>query len=219
MNKLDNIKAVLFDMDGLLLDTEKLLIKYWCIAAREYGFDMQKHHALFIRSLAAKWAEPYLKQQLGQDFDYKKVRDRRKELMNAYIEQNGVEIKPGAVELLDELDRRGIKKGVCTATDLVRATWYLKQADLIGRFDRIICAHMVESGKPAPDVYLYACEQIGERPENCLALEDSPNGVCSAHDAGCHVIMVPDLTQPSPEDLKLVSGVAATLGQVGRLIN
>lgn len=203
--------AVLFDMDGLLLDTEKLLIKYWCTAAEEFGYKMQLHHALFIRSLSGVWAAPYLKQQLGQGFDYQKVRERRKELMNEHITQNGIEIKKGAVELLDALEEKGIKKCICTATDFERAKWYLEKANLYDRFDKIICAPMVENGKPAPDIYLYACEQIGEEPQNCIALEDSPNGVCSAHDAGCQVIMVPDLTPPTPIDMKNVNKIADSL--------
>lgn len=218
MKRIENVKAVLFDMDGLLLDTEKLLIKYWCIAAQENGYNMQKHHALFIRSLAGKWAAPYLKQQLGADFDYQRVRERRKELMNADIIENGVDIKEGAFELLDKLREKGLKCCVVTATDYERATWYLTQAGLLEKFDKIICAPMVENGKPAPDVYLYACEQIGENPKNCIALEDSPNGVTSAFEAGCNVIMVPDLTEPSPDDMKKVFGVAANLRQVERYL-
>ncbi len=218
MRKIEKVNAVLFDMDGLLLDTEKLLIKYWCIAAQEKGYNMQKHHALFIRSLAGKWAAPYLRQQLGADFDYQSVRERRKELMNAEIVANGLDIKEGAFELLEELQKRGLKRCVVTATDYERAKWYLTQAGLFDKFDKIICAPMVENGKPAPDVYLYACEQIGENPQDCIALEDSPNGVCSASEAGCNTIMVPDLTDPTPDDMKKVCAVAANLRQVIRFL-
>ncbi|MGN0691312.1 MAG: HAD family hydrolase, partial [Oscillospiraceae bacterium] len=80
--------------------------------------------------------------------------------------------------------------------------------------DKVICGPMVEHGKPAPDIYLYACKELGEAPERCLALEDSPNGVRSAHAAGCGVVMVPDLTEPDEEDRKCIIGAASDLEEV-----
>ena len=85
------IKAVIFDMDGLILDTEKLLVKYWCQAANEAGFPMQREHALNIRSLARKFAIPYLQGIFGEEFDYVKIRSRRMELMKQHISQHGLE--------------------------------------------------------------------------------------------------------------------------------
>lgn len=208
------IRAVIFDMDGLLLDTEKLLVRYWCQAAREMGFAMEQEHALQIRSLAARYAESFLKEQLGPGFDYGAVRARRKALMAADLEKNGIPAKPGGKELLAYLRQRGLKTAVATATDLERTSRYLKQVGLLGFFDRICCTTMVANGKPMPDVYLYACREIGQRPENCLALEDSPNGVLSAYRAGCQVVMVPDLTQPDPEIQKLLTAQVDSLEKV-----
>ena len=102
------IKAVIFDMDGLILDTEKLLVKYWCQAANEAGFPMQREHALNIRSLARKFAIPYLQGIFGEEFDYVKIRSRRMELMKQHISEHGLETKPGIAELLDYLDSKGI---------------------------------------------------------------------------------------------------------------
>lgn len=211
MNKYN---AVIFDMDGLIIDTEKLLIKYWVIAANEFGYPMKREHALHIRSLSGALAEPYLREAVCPDFDYKKVRSRRIELMNADIAENGIELKKGIIPLLDELDRRNMQKAVCTATDLERTTRYLTLLNIYQRFDKVICGPMVEHGKPAPDIYLYACNELGESPERCLALEDSPNGVHSAYSAGCGVIMVPDLTEPTEEDRKYIIGAASDLEAV-----
>lgn len=211
MNKYN---AVIFDMDGLIIDTEKLLIKYWVMAANEFGYPMKREHALHIRSLAGALAEPYLKENVHKDFDYKKVRARRIELMNADIAENGIELKKGIIPLLDELDRRHMLKAVCTATDLERTTKYLTSLDIFDRFDKVICGPMVEHGKPAPDIYLYACAQLGKSPERCLALEDSPNGVRSANAAGCGAVMVPDLTEPTDDDKKYIIGAAADLEEV-----
>ena len=198
------IKAVIFDMDGLMFDTEKLLTRFWKEAAREYGFDMQPRHVLSIRSLAAPLAAPKLQGIFGNDFDYQKIRTRRIQLMNEYIEQNGVEIKPGLVELLDYLKAHSYKIAVATATEKSRAYMYMDSAGVSGYFDEFVCNAMVEHGKPAPDIYIKACEVLGLSPKECIALEDSPNGIRSAFDAGCLPVMVPDLSQPDEETEKLL---------------
>ena len=118
------IKAVIFDMDGLILDTEKLLVKYWCQAANKAGFPMQREHALNIRSLARKFAIPYLQGIFGEEFDYVKIRSRRMELMKQHISEHGLETKPGIAELLDYLDSKGIPAAIATATDIQRTEDY-----------------------------------------------------------------------------------------------
>lgn len=205
------VKAVIFDMDGVLIDTEKWLNKYWRQAAAEAGFDMKEEHALAIRSLAGKYAGPYLQSIFGPKFSYWTIRERRKELMKEHIAKYGIEKKPGVDELLDYLRVHHIRTAVATATDPTRAKDYLSRIGIYDKFDRIICATMVENGKPKPDIYLYACEQMGEKAEDCIAVEDSPNGVRAAVDAGIRTIMVPDLTEPDEETAKLIAAKADTL--------
>lgn len=212
------VKAVIFDMDGVLIDTEKYLVKYWCQAAKEFGFDMKPEHGMLIRSLAGVYAEPLLKETLGEKFDYQTIRARRKELMAEQIEKNGIEKKPGADELLDYLRGKGILTAVATATDEERAHAYLSQIGLEDKFEKIICATMVEHGKPEPDVYLYAASQIGVKPEECIAVEDSPNGIRSAVSAGMKTIMVPDLSQPDEEIAKMLYAKADTLSDIINII-
>lgn len=212
------IKAVVFDMDGLLLDTEKLLVKFWVKAANEYGYPMTREQALSLRSLHRSFAIPLLKGLFGEEFDYIKVRARRMELMREYLAQNPLELKSGAVELLEFLRGRKIPAAVCTATDYDRAAEYLKKAGIFDYFDRIICAAMVEKGKPMPDIYLYAAQQLGLNPCECMALEDSPNGVKSAAAAGFVTVMIPDLTEPDEELLGIISGSADSLKDVADII-
>lgn len=213
-----NVRAVIFDMDGIIFDSEKLLVEFWCRAANELGFPMKREHALNLRSLARKFAEPYLKQEFGAAFDYTTVRARRMELMAQYLDQHPLETKPGLSELLDYLDRENIPAAIATATDIKRASEYLKRAGVLERFGRIVCASMVESGKPKPDIYLYAAAQLGLDPHECIALEDSPNGVRSAASAGCITIMVPDLTQPDEELSGLIYAKANSLADVPAVI-
>lgn len=212
------IKAVIFDMDGLILDTEKLLVKYWCQAANEAGFPMQREQALNIRSLHRNFAIPYLRELFGESFDYFAIRSRRMELMREYLSKNPLETKPGINELLDFLEKNGIPAAIATATDLERTTDYLTRVGLAERFSRLICATMVKNGKPMPDIYLYAAEQLGLSPSECLALEDSPNGVKSAASAGCITVMIPDLTQPDEELKSLIYAKADSLADIPEII-
>ena len=205
------IKAVVFDLDGLLLDTEKLLIKFWVRSANEAGFPMTRENALVLRSMHKSFAVPYLKELFGEDFDYIKIRSRRMELMKSYLADNPLELKRGAVKLLEFLKKEKIPAAVCTATDYDRAAEYLKKTGIFGYFDRIISATMVEKGKPMPDVYLYAAKELGLKPQECIALEDSPNGVKSAASAGFITVMVPDLTDPDEELNKIIFKKADSL--------
>ena len=205
------VKAVIFDMDGVLIDTEKWLNIYWRQAASEAGYDMKEEHALAIRSLAGKYAAPYLQSIFGENFSYWTIREHRKELMKEHIARHGIDKKPGVDEILDYLKAHGIMTAVATATDPVRTKDYLTRIGAYEKFDRIVCATMVENRKPKPDIYLYVCEQIGCAPEECIAVEDSPNGVRAAVDAGIRTIMVPDLTKPDKETAEIIPAEADSL--------
>ena len=125
------------------------------------------------------------------------------ELMDAYVEENGVEAKPGVFQLLDYLASRKIPYAITTASPLDRIANHLGRLGLYQRFPHICTAHAVAQGKPAPDIYLLGAKTIGLPPESCLALEDSYTGLLSAHRAGCLASIVPDLDQPSPEILDI----------------
>ena len=208
------IKAVVFDMDGVLIDTEKLLVRYWVQAANEMGFPMERGHALELRSLASRYAEPYLKGLFGDGFNYRKVRARRIELMEDYIDLHGVQIKPGLTELMDYLKKHSYKIAVATATDYDRAVPYLQKAGIYESIDSLCCGPSVEHGKPEPDIYLYAAKKLGVEPEKCLAIEDSPNGIKAAHAAKMHTVMIPDLTQPDKNLQRLIYRKCDTLMDV-----
>lgn len=208
------ITTVMFDMDGTLIDTEKYYRRCWPAALAEFGFSMTDAEALEMRSLGRPFAPAKLKGMYGEDFDYEAVRNRRKELMEELLEKEGIRQKPGAESLLVYLREKGIRTAVVTATDSERTGRYLEKAGLDGFFSCVVCASMVEKGKPAPDIYLYACDKLGEKPEDCLAVEDSPNGVRSAADAGLKVVMVPDQTDADRELAQLLTARAENLEQV-----
>lgn len=212
------IKAVVFDMDGVLIDTEKHYYEAWQEAARSFGYDFRSEHALMLRSCDANVAAKMMKGIFGEDFDYFAVREVRRGLVAERLKKYGLEKKPGLDEILDYLRQNGIKTAVATATPIELTLEHLTKIGVKDKFDKIVSAKQVANGKPAPDVYLYACEQIGENPADCIAVEDSPNGIKSAYAAGCKPVMVPDLTQPDNEIMPLLYGVADTLADIKRFI-
>ncbi len=205
------LKGVIFDMDGLMVDTESLLQIFWCQAANEFGFPMQKEDVLGMRSLSPKYAIPYLHELFGESFDYYAVKKRRIELMNAYINKNGLVKKKGLDELLDFLKNTNLKIAVATATNYERTEMYLKSINIFHLFDKIICGDMIKNGKPEPDIYLEASKQLDLSPQHCMALEDSPNGIMSAYKAGCIPVMVPDLSQPDDNTKQMLYAQCTSL--------
>ena len=156
------ICAVIFDMDGVLIDTEKHYNAAWCQAATEAGFPFTREHALLLRSCEAKEGEKLMQGIFGPSFDYYAIRERRRELVRERLAQYGLEKKPGVEETLRFLRAKGIKTAVATATALDITKSHLTTIGVCDLFDSIVSAKNVAHGKPEPDVYLYACEQIGE---------------------------------------------------------
>ena len=207
----NTVKGAIFDMDGLMIDTEKLLVKYWRQAAAEFGYEMTFEHVLGIRSLSRKYSVPKLKGIFGDEFPFDEIRSLRIRLMNEYIDKNGFDIKKGLFELLDYLKSKGIKIAVATATSRDRAVMYLERINALQYFDAVICGDMVKNGKPEPDIYLTAAAELGLPPEECAAFEDSPNGLKSAYAAGCKAVMIPDLSQPDSETEPYTTAVYESL--------
>lgn len=213
------ICAVIFDMDGVLIDTEKHYNAAWCQAATEAGFPFTREHALLLRSCEAKEGEKLMQGIFGPSFDYYAIRERRRELVRERLAQYGLEKKPGVEETLRFLRAKGIKTAVATATALDITKSHLTTIGVCDLFDSIVSAKNVAHGKPEPDVYLYACEQIGERPQDCMAVEDSLNGILAAYRAGLRTVMVPDLTQPDEELAKYLYACVNSLSDLCELVD
>lgn len=207
------IKGILFDMDGLILDTEKLYCRFWQEAARILGYPMTMEQALGMRSLNRHAGEMKLKSYFGEGISYTEVREKRIELMDAFVEKEGVTTKPGIWELLAFLQEKQIRTAIATSSPIGRTKKYLSSVHLENEFDAIVSGYMVEHGKPEPDIYVYAARQLGLEPENCIVLEDSPAGILAAYRAGCMPVMIPDLDEPDEETRKLLFAQAESLVQ------
>jgi HAD superfamily hydrolase (TIGR01509 family) len=212
------ICGVLFDMDGVVLDTETLYARFWREAAAALGHTMSYEQALGMRSLSNTAGQTQLERYFGKGVSRAEFRTKRIELMDAYVDVHGVDLKPGIRELLDFLDEKGIKAAITTSSPLERVERYLGPHGLLHRFQRLCSGAEVAHGKPEPDIYLFGAACLGLQPEVCIAIEDSPAGVLSAYRAGCMTVMVPDLDQPDEETEKLLYAKADSLTDVIALV-
>ncbi|MBO5469214.1 MAG: HAD family phosphatase [Lachnospiraceae bacterium] len=195
------IKAVVFDMDGVIFDSEKLYRKHWMITGREYGIPEDEMEDLcnHIAGATRQHNERLLKEHFGEDFDYDTFRAKTMDRMDAEIARNGLDMKPGVKELFAYLKENGYQIALATSTAQERASRNLQRAGILEVFDKIVYGGVVPNGKPAPDIYLRACEELGVKPEEAIGIEDSINGVKSSSAAGLYTIMVVDLIEPTEE--------------------
>jgi len=212
------ITAILFDMDGLVLDTEKLYTRFWQEAANALGYPMTKEQALGMRSLNRGAGLAKMQSYFGNSVDYDAIRQKRIEMMDAFVEKEGVVLKPGIHELLEYLKLRGIKTAIATSSPIERTVLYLTSVGLEHSFDELVSGYMVEKGKPEPDIYLYAANALGVNPAECMVLEDSPAGILAAYRAGCLPVMIPDQDEPDTETQKLLYAKAESLSAVISLL-
>lgn len=212
------IKAVLFDLDGTIIDTEKYYHLYWPKAFAKFGYTISDEQGLGMRSLGSPYVEEYAEKLFGKKIDLTEIKKYARSCVDESVAKNGLELKDGVIECLNFLKNKNVKIAIVTATALERTEKYIKDANIEMYFDDIISAKNVPRGKPAPDVYLTACERLGIKPENTIAVEDSPNGVKSASAAGCNVVMVPDQTEAEEELMRCLFGIIKSLRNFEELV-
>lgn len=205
-------KAVVFDMDGLMFDSEKEVQYAWDIAGQEMGYGKLGHNIYNTLGLNKNSRRAYFMENYGQDFPFEEFQERYREVVQEYTRMHGSPAKPGLYELLDSLKERGIPMAVATSSSPNHASRYLENGRVMEYFQVIITGDMVTMAKPNPQIYQLACEQLGVAPEMALALEDSYNGLRSAHRAGMKAVMVPDLLKDStPVDDIIYAKVSSLL--------
>ena len=191
--------AIIFDVDGLLLDTEWIARKAWRRAMSERGYTLTDVFYLNLVGRTQEDSMPIMRNKYGQDFPFEEVYADRRQYILDHVRQHGINDRPGARPLLDHLQEQGVRMAVGSASPSDYSHEKLALTQLDGYFEVTVFGDEVPNGKPAPDIFLEAANRLNMPPENCIVLEDSSAGVRAAHAAGMQVIMVPDLVQPDDE--------------------
>jgi HAD superfamily hydrolase (TIGR01509 family) len=195
--------AVIFDMDGLMLDTERLTIPLWDEAGKKFGYRIPYDTVLKMVGISSQRARAVLFEEYGNDFPYEKIRDEFRLLCKREYEQ-GIPHKKGLVFLLDRLTAAKIPFGVATSTHRETAMENLEKANILERFAAVIGGDEVANGKPAPDIFLLAAKKLGQPPSACVGFEDSLAGLRGLYAAGIRSVFIKDLIDPPQEVLDTV---------------
>lgn len=206
--------SVLFDMDGLMLDTERMARVAWTRALAERGYQIGADSYLRLIGRTIQDAHDILNEEFGSDLPFQEIFDQRQVYYEEDIEENGIPAKPGLMELLDFLEANAIVKAVASSTPFWFAQKKLAHVKIDRRFSTIVCGDMVSRGKPAPDLFLECARRIETLPECCIVLEDSEAGIQGAYSAGMIPIMVPDLKPPTESAQAMAFRVLPSLYEV-----
>ena len=205
------ITAVVFDMDGILFDTERLCRDCWIALSKEFEIpNMEEVYALCI-GVNAQTTERIVYENYGKDFPYEEYCRRTTEMYNRYIAEHGVPVKEGVRETLEALAKAGAKIAVASSTRREKVLRLLASAGIDRYFTAVVGGDTVTHSKPDPEIFLTACEALSVAPEEAIAVEDSHNGIRAAHAAGMLAVMVPDLLPVTEEMRKLSAYVAADM--------
>ena len=211
------IKAVLFDMDGLMFDTERLSDVIWREVGLTFGYEFSAAHMALLRGRNREGGKQAFLAHFGAEMPYDALWQA---VMEEFEHRMAVSVpfRPGLVALLDFLKEQHIPMAVASSTHQALVENHLRVAGLRAYFDAVICGDMVQNGKPAPDIYLLAAKTMGVSPAHCMVLEDSCNGMRAGAGAGCFAVMVPDLDPVTDEMNTLAAAIVPSLAEVITLI-
>ncbi|CAM3615926.1 hypothetical protein BOSP111201_16130 [Bordetella sputigena] len=207
-------QGVIFDMDGLLLNTETLAVRALVSAGEEFGIDTPRDFCESLIGMPADDCRRLLLDRYGADAPADALFASATRHLHIMIDAGLLELRPGAEALLRHLDQRGLPRAVATSSSREKTMHHLTAARVLDRFDAVVTRDDVARGKPHPDLYLRAADTLGLAPARCLALEDSYNGVRAAHAAEVAVVMVPDVLAPTDEMRALCMHILPDLRQV-----
>jgi HAD superfamily hydrolase (TIGR01509 family) len=208
-------QAIVFDMDGLMIDTEIIYHRAWQRAATELGYTIDD--ALFAGLIGVRTdeCEAAIRDHLGADFPLATFQERWMARWEELAESQGIARKPGLTELLGTIV--GLPKAVATSSTMAEAERSLRLSDLARHFDIVVTGDQVAHGKPAPDIFAEAARRLGIPADACIAFEDSNAGALAAHRAGMRVYVVPDLVPPNETTRAVATDILATLHDAQRL--
>ena len=209
-----DFEAVIFDMDGVIFDSERCVLECWKELASKYGIEEMEKNFLACTGTTAVKTREIMMNAYGSEFPYDDFAKEASKSFHDKYDNGKLPIKPGVFELLDYLKAKGKKIALATSTRKQTVLHQLEHAGLIDYFDEIITGDMVEKSKPDPEIYLLACEKVGTKLSDAYAIEDSYNGIRSAHAGGLKAIMIPDLLPANAEMEKLSDAILVDLKEV-----
>lgn len=212
------IKGVIFDMDGLMFDTERIYGIYWHQVSAALGYPMDDGMIAYMCGATRDFQIVKLTEWFGEGVPAGDIIDGCQSRTRAHIAANPIPIKSGLTELLTALRERGIPAAIATGTRRVWAEDMLVRSGVAEFFDAMVCGDEVAACKPDPEIFLRAAELVGVPPQDCIVLEDSVNGIIAAHAAGAQPVMIPDTIQPTDEIRALCDHVLTRLDEVIALL-
>ena len=207
-------EAVIFDMDGVIFDSERCVIECWKEIAEKYDIPDIEEACIECTGINTKLTTEKMRNRYGKEFPYETYRAEMRALFQSRYSDGRLPVKEGAVELLEALQKEGKKIALASSTREEMVRKELTEAGLIDYFNVLVCGDQVEKSKPAPDIFLKACECLGLAPQVCYGIEDSHNGIRACAAAGLHTIMVPDVLEATEEMRELSETVLASLIEV-----
>lgn len=206
--------TIIFDMDGVLFDTERISCECWMEVGEAMGLGDLNEGVRGSIGLNRNDSRALMARLYGEDFPYDEFHDTVHALFRQRIREEGLPLKEGVMEILSYLEDNGYIIGLASSTNRKSVMEHLEEAGITHYFRVIVTGDMVEHSKPMPDIYLKACGELGVSPVNAVAIEDSPNGIRSAYRAGMKPVMVPDVIEPTPEIEALLYGKFYSLTDV-----
>lgn len=208
------LKAVIFDMDGLMIDTENVTYQCYQEVLKEMNLSMSKDFYTTLLGRTMKATREAMYKQYGNDFPIDETAQKVHDLMDERFAREGVPLKDGLVELLTYLKEHNYKTMIATSSRRERVNALLTDNGILNYFDDVICGDEVEHGKPAPDVFLNACQKLNVQPSEALVLEDSEAGIQAAHNAHISVICIPDMKYPDEDYANKTTCILNSLNEV-----
>lgn len=207
-------QAVVFDMDGVIFDSERLVIETWKAVAEKYGIASIEQACLACTGLNREATALKMREIYGEEFPYEEYKKEASALFHERYDGGRLPMKPGVKELLAFLKEKGVRIALASSTRSAIVRQELADAGILSYFDEVICGDMVARSKPEPDIFLKACECLQVNPAMAYGIEDSYNGIRAAHAAGLRPLMVPDLCPPTEEMRQLTEAVLPSLHAV-----
>lgn len=213
------IKGIIFDMDGVLIDTERISFNAYKTVLKDYNYEMDEQFYRKLIGKNIKGSKEIIINEYGEDFPFDEIYEKRVKICLDTIKKNGLIVKKGVQEIVDYLKDNNYKMAVATSTRRERAHERLKEIGILDKLDYVICGDQVENSKPDPEIFLKAAKGIELQPEECIVIEDSEAGIMAAHNAGIKSINVPDMIEPNDVVKRLAYKICNDLLEIKEMLD